>query len=125
MKAYIRSISRKAWFLIWVSVGYLLLIPLFCQWLSFEDALITAQLLYVATMCIPLLFPTIGKRVGLYGRSCESSEEKVKRKFLYVEAALASIGRFIADRRSRPVVPKAKSDDQVDPDLTPGKRGDL
>lgn len=97
MKAYIRSISRKAWFLIWTSVVYLMLVPLLFQWLTFEDALLLAQTIFVFVLCIPLLFPSIGRRVGLFKSHPKTLKEKTERKLLYAEAELSGIRRYISD----------------------------
>lgn len=97
MKAYIRSIPRRAWFLIVMSVGYLVLVGVFNQFLQFDDAVIAAQLIYVFGMCLPLLFPNIGRRVGLYKAHPKTLKEKAERELLYTEAELSGIRRYVLD----------------------------
>lgn len=54
MKAYIRSITPKAWFLIGCSIVYLLLILVLMQFLPTEDAIEYAQYFFVFCLAVGL-----------------------------------------------------------------------
>lgn len=64
-KAYIRSISRKAWYLIGASLFYLLALLVMSFFFEASNALFFAQMLLVVVLCFPFLYPELGDKLGL------------------------------------------------------------
>jgi lipid-A-disaccharide synthase-like uncharacterized protein len=54
VKAYIRSITPKAWYLIGCSIAYLLTIVVLMQFFSTEDAIFYAQIFFVFILTLGL-----------------------------------------------------------------------
>lgn len=108
MKDYIRSISRKAWYLIGCSVSYLVLVALLAQFIPIGVSMILAQVFYVAILSLPLVYDPVRRMVFKH-----DPEEKQIREISYLQVYLARAVRLLDCRRTRPTVPKVEpsSDD--------------